>query len=236
MSKKKPLSPPENLWLRPPPPHFLSFISSSVLPTTTSSFNPTELLGDVWVGMDTRLWRGRGEVQHHGQRHTAGSIQARRAGWVALNAHSGSHVLGWGADDVGGTLCESRDDLPMKFSLFSPTTLDHLPQPRPPLQFHFFLAPQALAWALSPRFTLPSPALGLPTPGHSAPSPQALTLASWGSFQSGCHRRLLCYSSGCMLCDLGQASPPPAQPPSLRKEAVWTMLFLSLEPNPRVSS
>lgn len=96
MSKKKPLSPPENLWLRPPPPQFLSFISSSVLPTTTSSFNPTELLGDVWVGMDTRLWRGRGEVQHHGQRHTAGSIQATRAGWVALNAHSGSHVQGAG--------------------------------------------------------------------------------------------------------------------------------------------
>lgn len=52
-SKKKSLSPPENLWLGPPPPQFPSFISSLVLPTTTSSFNPTELLGDVWVGMDT---------------------------------------------------------------------------------------------------------------------------------------------------------------------------------------
>lgn len=173
MSKKKPLSPPENLWLRPPPPQFLSFISSSVLPTTTSSFNPTELLGDVWVGMDTRLWRGRGEVQHHGQRHTAGSIQARRAGWVALNAHSGSHVLGWGADDVGGTLCESRDDLPMKFSLFSPTTLDHLPQPRHPTPIPFL--PCSAGLSLGSLSTLHSPfsspwlaypwALGSITPG-----------------------------------------------------------------------
>ena len=46
-----------------------------------SSPNPAELLGEVWVGMDTVQAEERHlEVQHHGQRHSLPSIGSDSAG------------------------------------------------------------------------------------------------------------------------------------------------------------
>lgn len=114
MSKEKSLSLPENLWLRPPPSQSLSFVSiSPFLPTTISSLNPAELLGEVWVGMDPvqaweRPWRGHGEAMERfstTDSDTArdlqdGILQAYdRVGGLAMHANSGGLGAGSG---VGG--------------------------------------------------------------------------------------------------------------------------------------
>lgn len=80
MSKKKWLSLPENLWLGPPPPQGLSFVSfSSVLPTGISSFNSTERLGEVWVGMDCAGW---GEAMRRFSTTDSDAPQAPQGNWV----------------------------------------------------------------------------------------------------------------------------------------------------------
>lgn len=138
------------------------------------------------------------------------SQEANWAGRVASNAHSGGWVqgAGLGADGIGGAPCVSRDEFANGILSFVSKTLitSSAPTPTP---FPSLLCRHWLVFSLPPCFPLPSLAPSLPAPAPSAPPPQALTPTCWGSSWPGSPRRLSCGSSICMLCDLGQASPPP---------------------------